>query len=227
MSDERGIRGGVPSAVLWDLDGTLLDSEPLWRKIKLDFLKQLGLELSPETIDATIGTHASVWIEEWTRLAGMPLDLEAAHEEILSSMVDGISPEMTVTGARDVLEHITSLGIPQALVSSSSRRLVDAGLLVLGNWFALSVAAQDVVNLKPAPDAYLLAAQRLGVLPSTCLVVEDSRAGASSGVAAGCRVLLVGGHIQGEVPGVWGFVPALSQMDLAELFGSAQSTSGS
>ncbi len=117
MSDEKVSMSGHPGAVLWDLDGTLLDSEPLWRKIKLDFLQQIGLELSPETIDATIGIHASVWIREWTALAGITLDLEAAHEAILSRMVDGISPEMTTDGAKYLLEHIASLGGPQALGS--------------------------------------------------------------------------------------------------------------
>jgi HAD superfamily hydrolase (TIGR01509 family) len=182
-----------PDAVFFDMDGTLIDSEPLWFDTEVSIIAEYGFELGREHWVHVLGQPNDVAVAYLLRVSGVPLTprelnrrIEAAMEAALGR---GIEP---VPGAKQLLADLNAAGVPLALVSASSRRIVDACLASIGaDHFALTVSGDDVVHGKPHPEPYLTAARRLGVAPERCAVVEDSPNGAASGAAAGCRVAAV------------------------------------
>ncbi|WP_405086491.1 HAD family hydrolase [Microbispora sp. NBC_01389] len=202
-----------PAAVLFDMDGTLVDTEDLWWDACAEVGRGLGAPLGPGDREA---------------LFGLPVEDAAAH--ILGRVNDGpgrSSVEAMLTrafvrriesgvtplpGAVALLESLRAAGVPAVLVSASPRTVVDIVLeSVGGHLFRLSVAAGDSARNKPAPDPYLAAASRLGADPAACVAVEDSPTGIASARAAGCAVIAVG-----PLDGVSGVttVPTLESVDL-------------
>jgi HAD superfamily hydrolase (TIGR01509 family) len=186
---------GPLEAVLWDMDGVLVDSEPLWTLAEQELATELGGTWSAEIKAAVVGTRLDVAVPAILRFFDAPVTPEQVAETsswLLGRMVELFSAELpVVTGATGLHAALAAEGVPQALVSSSYRVLVDAVLAQGVGPFALSVAGDEVVHGKPHPEPYLTAAARLGVDPTRCAVIEDSPSGVAAGEAAGCAVLAV------------------------------------
>ena len=182
-------------AVLWDMDGVLVDSEPLWTVAEVELAAELGGTWSAEIKAAVVGTRLEVAVPTILRFFGVPDTPEQVAETsqwLLGRMVELFRQDLPVLpGAAELLAALRDEGVPMALVSSSYRVLVDAVLDQGVGPFALSIAGDEVQHGKPHPEPYLTAAQRLGVDPARCVVVEDSPSGVAAGEAAGCAVLAV------------------------------------
>lgn len=184
----------LPGAVLLDLDGTLVDSESVHAEGIARCLARRGVDISAAERDFVIG-HA--WQEIYDRLdvrRRADIDLAtlqagtAAEEEAMRA--EGIDIEV-LAGARELVDLIDALAVPQCIVSGSSVAEIERAVAQLGfaDKLAFYLGAEDYPRGKPAPDGFLTAAARLRVDPERCLVVEDSRAGIDAARAAGMRVI--------------------------------------
>lgn len=189
----------LPGAVFWDMDGLLVDTEPIWTVAEIDLARRLGGAWDDQIKAAVVGTRLDVAVPGILTYFGHEPTPEAVREAadwLLARMVELYAGPLTVRpGATALLCELADAGVPQALVSSSYRRLVDA---VLGHgpalgWpaFATVVAGDEVEHGKPHPEPYLTAAARLGVDAAGCVVLEDAPSGVASGEAAGCAVVAV------------------------------------
>ena len=190
-----------PAAVLWDMDGLLVDTEPVWTVAEEELAERLGGTWSPDLKARIVGTRLDVAVPtilRWYAVDAGPAAVSEASAWLLGRMTELFAAEVTLLpGVAALLEALAQAGVPMALVSSSYRVLVDAVLAHGLGPFAVTIAGDEVAHGKPAPEPYLLAASRLGVDPSACVVLEDSAAGVASGQAAGCAVVAVP-----SVPGV-------------------------
>lgn len=184
----------LPAALILDLDGTLIDAEPIHAEGIARLFADHGLTLS-ECERAFVIGHAWQEIHEFVRAEErLGLDLEALKAGTIAAkermFADGVAIPV-LAGARELVALARRLGIPTVIVSGSSRREIEHALLHLGFADALEfyLGCEDYPRGKPAPDGFLAAAERLGVAPARCLVVEDSRAGVDAALAAGMRVL--------------------------------------
>lgn len=180
--------------MLVDMDGLLVDSEPLWTLAEEELAHELGGVWSAELKAAVMGTRLDVSVPtilEWYGHRPTAPAVAEASQFLLHRMVELYGTAVPLRpGARELLEALRGAAIPAALVSSSYRVLVDAVLDSLGPCrFATSVAGDEVGRGKPDPEPYLAACRALGVLPAACVVLEDSEAGLRSGEAAGCAVV--------------------------------------
>jgi HAD superfamily hydrolase (TIGR01509 family) len=209
----------VPAAVLWDMDGTLVDTEPYWI----------------ETEYALVAEHDGSWSQEHAlNLVGNDLLVSAAYirehggvdldpEEIVDRLLDGVIARINEAvpwrpGAVELLAHLNAARVPCGLVTMSYARFVAPVLAALPEAsFAAVVTGDEVTVGKPHPEPYLTAASLLGADPRRCVAIEDSNTGAKSAEAAGCAVLVVPNH----VPVLDGdrrvFRESLVGVDLAEL----------
>jgi HAD superfamily hydrolase (TIGR01509 family) len=182
-------------AVLWDMDGVLVDSEPLWTVAEIELAALLGGTWSDEIKALVVGTRLDVAVPTILRYFGAPDTPKQVAESsawLLDRMVELFAGRLaTMPGAVQLLAAVHATGVPMALVSSSFRVLVDAVLAQGIGPFALSLAGDEVGRAKPDPEPYLTAAQALGADPSRCVVIEDSPAGVAAGEAAGCALVAV------------------------------------
>ena len=187
---------GRLAAVLWDMDGTLLDSEKLWDIALYDLADHLGGVLLPETRHALIGSSgpdAMAILFDALRLDDHP-DAVRAAGDWLEDRITGLFREGVPwrPGAKDALGLAREAQVSTGLVTNTKRTLAEVALDTLGReFFDTSVCGDEVQRGKPAPDPYLRAAELLGVDPGDCLAVEDSPTGAAAAAAAGCRVLVI------------------------------------
>jgi len=184
-------RLGALGAVIFDMDGVLVDSEPLQEAALAEFLARRGKAMTHLAYAATIGlSHQAFWA---TLIASLDLDMTIEdgvreHEALLLPRLAGVPP---TPGARELVRGLASLGIPLAVASSSFRPIVDATLRAIGlaDAFGAVVSGEEVQHGKPDPEIFLLAAQRLGVAPGACVAVEDSPHGVRAAIAAGMACL--------------------------------------
>ena len=189
-------------AVLWDMDGLMVDSEPLWTAAEEELAGALGGTWDAEVKARIVGTRLDVAVPTILGHFGAEATPEAVATTsawLLHRMVELFRADELplLPGVRELLAALAAEQVPMALVSSSYRVLVDAVLAGGLGPFAVTLAGDEVEHGKPAPDPYLLAAQHLGVDATRCVVLEDSPAGVASGEAAGCAVVAVP-----SVPGV-------------------------
>ncbi|MBE1536206.1 HAD superfamily hydrolase (TIGR01509 family) [Actinomadura algeriensis] len=209
----------APEAVLFDMDGLLIDSERLWLEVESEVMAWLGGTWTPEHQERLVGGSLSIAVAYMLELTGA----DASPEEIGRRMLDGMHERLTacapmMPGAKELLAELRAAGVPAALVSSSHRRLIEPVLDAVGReHFVLSVAGDEVGNTKPHPEPYLTAAGRLGADPSRCVVLEDSPNGVAAGEAAGCVVVAVPGVL--PIPPAPGrtVVESLREIGLARL----------
>ncbi|MFP5218957.1 MAG: HAD family hydrolase [Actinomycetes bacterium] len=188
-------------AVLWDMDGLLVDTEPLWTVAEHELAARAGGTFTPWMKAAIVGTRLEVAVPTLLTMLGAPAtpdDVARTSRWLLERMVELFGQPLPLRpGAARLLAALARAGVPQALVSSSYRVLVDAVLAHGTGPFATTLAGDEVARAKPDPMPYLSAAARLGADPARCVVLEDSPAGLASGSAAGCAVVAVP-----DVPGV-------------------------
>nr|WP_281372481.1 HAD family phosphatase [Prauserella isguenensis] len=182
---------------MWDMDGTLIDSEKLWDVVLAEATQRLGGELTLEQRTALVGSNMAATSRRLLEIAGRAVTDEAADD--VASWMRGRTAELFSgalpwrPGARAALEELRATGVPCALVTSTERGLTELALNTIGReFFAATVCGDEVDGKnKPHPEPYLRAARLLGVDPATCVAVEDSPVGAASAEAAGCAVLVV------------------------------------
>ncbi len=186
---------GELRAVLFDLDGLLIDSEPIWFRVEERVLAELGgaRPWRHEDQAACVGGTLPLTADYLRGLARMPVSNAEVQRRLLTGMAAALrGPVPLRPGALELLRALASDGVPCALVSSSYRVLVDAALGTIGpEHFAISVAGDEVRRPKPDPEPYRTAARRLDVEPSACVVFEDAPAGVASAEAAGCVCVVV------------------------------------
>jgi HAD superfamily hydrolase (TIGR01509 family) len=180
----------LPTAVLWDMDGTLVNTEPLWMAAETELVHSWGGQWSHEDGLSLVGnpltTSASILQER-----GVDLSLDEIIDYLSVRVRAGVAARTPwQPGAEALLRALAEAGVPQALVTSSYRNLALPFAEVAGV-FATVVAGDDVQHAKPHPEPYLMAAEHLGVDVTRCVIVEDSPSGIGSAVAAGGRVLAV------------------------------------
>jgi len=185
------------AAVLWDMDGPLVDTEPYWIETEYAIAERHGGTWSEEHALNLVGNDlldSGRYIREH-----MGIDLEPAQivEELLDGVVARVEREVPwQPGAVDLLADLNRAGVPCALVTMSWRRFVAPILAALPpDTFEAVVTGDAVSNGKPHPEPYLTAAGILGVDPASCLAIEDSNTGARSAESAGCTVLVVENHV--------------------------------
>jgi HAD superfamily hydrolase (TIGR01509 family) len=181
------------AAVLFDMDGILVDSEPVWYEIEGALVERLGGTWGRHHQARCIGGTVDATCRYIAELTGTTLTVAEIQHEVMTGMVEHFSTVLpVVSGAVELVDAVRARGVATALVSSSFRVLVDAALLKLGaSRFDVSVAGDEVQNGKPDPEPYLTACERLGVAPEQAVVVEDAPHGVRSAEAAGCAVVVV------------------------------------
>jgi HAD superfamily hydrolase (TIGR01509 family) len=223
----------LPAAVLWDMDGTLVDTEPYWIAAEHAIVKEAGGVWNEEYAHQLVGNDLMVsaqFIKD-----NSPVDLEPVQiiEDLLARVIEQVREHVPWRpGARELLASLRTAEVPSALVTMSWRSLADAVVAALpADTFTVVITGDEVQHGKPHPEPYLAAARALGVEVTDCVAIEDSPTGVRSAVAAGVPTLAVPhvvpvpltvGAVQ--VPSLQGIEPA----DLRALFdGARQSSAGS
>ena len=181
------------TAVLFDMDGLLIDSEPLWLAAETKVMERLGAGWTEADQQALLGGSLERTIRHLLAKATRPQPPEVVADWLMSGMEERVRREGVPLqpGARELLAAVTAAGLPYGLVTSSERGFMDAVLASTGMRFAVTVCADDVSVTKPDPEPYLLGAKLLGADPARCTVLEDSPNGVASAEAAGCQVIVV------------------------------------
>ena len=190
-------------AVLFDMDGTLVDSEKLWDISLAALYEYHGGSLTPEVRASMVGGSAEDTIR--TVYTDLGLDMEPAAMAESDRRLHEYTGELFEAGlpwcdgAQELLEALAAEGTPMALVTNTARALTDRALNSIGrHYFSTTVCGDEVPRGKPSPDVYQRAASLLGLSPSVCLAIEDSVTGTAAAEAAGCPVLVVPNDV--EVP---------------------------
>ena len=194
-------------AVLFDMDGLLVDSEPLWFVVEREVAERLGAPWGEADQEALIGGSLERTVSYLLAKAGGAATpggaataegaATARRADVARWLVDGMARLVLARGlplqpgAARLLAGLEAAGVPCALVTASSRVIMDAVLKVTGLSFGVTVCGEDVQRGKPDPEPYMRAAALLGVLPSGCVVLEDSPTGVAAARAAGCPVIAV------------------------------------
>jgi HAD superfamily hydrolase (TIGR01509 family) len=216
------LAGDGLAAVLFDMDGTLVDSEKVWDVGLRELARRYGGELSAPARTRMIGTsmaesmdilHADIdqpWRDPYTSVTW----LEARVRDLFASGL------VWRPGARELLAEVRAAGIPSALVTATRRHLVEVALTTIGaDNFDVVVCGDDVARTKPHPDPYLTAAARLGVPPQRCIAIEDSPTGVTSARRAGCVVVAVPCEVALTDPDGVIMVDSLELLDVPTLRG--------
>jgi HAD superfamily hydrolase (TIGR01509 family) len=217
----------LPAAVLWDMDGTLVDTEPYWIAAEYALVAEHGGTWSDAHAHALVGSDLLVSGEYIRRHGGVDLPAARIVEDLLDRVVASVLEHIPWRpGAQELLAALGADGVPCALVTMSYRRLADAVTAALpAGTFATVVTGDEVRYGKPHPEPYLEAAARLGVPVQECVAIEDSRTGVASAEAAGVPVLAVPHLVPiPEGPGrvVVATLEGLDREGLAELWAAAR-----
>jgi len=225
LSGENTPGGPDPGlrAVLFDMDGLLVDSEPLWFEAECSVMATMGgLWTHADQVQLTGGSLAHS-VGYMRARALRPAEPEQIGRWLLDAMATLIAERGVpfMAGATELLAELTAAGIPMALVTSAQRRIMDAVIAGTGLAFGVTVCAEDVSLGKPHPEPYLRAAAALGEPPAGCVVLEDSPRGIAAAQAAGCPVIAVPSVPLPEAMGAAGpgrlIVTSLGEVDLARI----------
>lgn len=219
-------------AVLFDMDGTLVDSEKLWDIAMQELYRKFGAEMTPEVRESTVGgSSESVMKIVYTDLG---LEQDPADMAATADWLHVITGELFEAGlpwcdgARELLDALHDAAVPMALVTNTRRGLTEKALESIGrHYFTASVCGDEVANGKPAPDPYRKASALLGLDPVQCLAIEDSVTGALSAEDAGCPVLVVPNDVEVPVTVRRRHIGTLSGLDVAglrQIYGELQPT---
>lgn len=205
-----------PAAALWDMDGTIIDSDPLWMVAEEAMLGRYGIEYPPDLSEKLVGSGLTAAARLFQEL-GVPLSVDAIIDEWATGVVHGLAhttPEW-MPGALELLAEFREAGIPNALVTMSVRSIADAVIALLpeGTFDAI-VTGDSADHEKPHPDPYLRGAAELGVDPEHCVAFEDSTPGARSAADAGAVVIGVQNVISLQGSAAHTILPTLAGVDV-------------
>ena len=180
-------------AVAFDLDGVLLASEEVWDAVRERYVRERGGRYDEEVQRAMMGMSAPEWSAYLHEEAGVPDEPEVINRDVVERMLEAYRRELPLLPGAEQAVRRAAAAFPLALASSSNREVFEAVLELAGlaNCFRATVSSEEVERGKPAPDVYLEAARRLGVVPERCAAVEDSHAGIRSAKSAGMRVIAI------------------------------------
>ena len=183
----------TPDAVFFDMDGLLVDTEPLWYEVERSIVTDLGGDWSQADSALLVGGSLDRTIAHILSVTGPVAEPSWVEDRLLGGMTERLRAGVPLQpGAKRLIGELTDAGVPLALVTSSQRQHMDAVLAMVGpGTFDATVCAADVTQVKPHPEPYLTASARLGVDPAHCVVLEDSLNGTLAGEAAGCAVVTV------------------------------------
>ena len=183
----------APFAVVFDLDGVLLDSEQRWNEAKEALVRETGGTWRDEAPHVMMGMSSPEWSAYLMNDLAVPLGQPEINREVVRRMEDGYRAGLPLLpGAGETVRALAARW-PLGLASSSNRELIDLFLELagFGDAFRVTVSSEEVARGKPSPDAYLEAASRLGADPARCVAIEDSSNGIRAGRAAGMTVIAV------------------------------------
>ena len=210
----------LPRAVLWDMDGTLVDTEPYWIRTEYELAERYGGSWSEAHALNLVGNDLRVSAAYIREHMGIDLGIDEIVETLLDGVVRKVQEEVPWRpGAVDLLARTRARGIPCALVTMSYDRFVAPILERLPpETFRVVVTGDRVAQGKPHPEPYLTAAAALGVPASEGLAIEDTNPGAWSAAAAGCLVLVVENHVPVLPTERRVFADSLEGLDPAEIW---------
>jgi HAD superfamily hydrolase (TIGR01509 family) len=180
-------------AVVFDLDGVILESEEIWDDVRERYVRERGGRYDAEAQRAMMGMSSTEWSRFIHEELGVGLPPERINADVVELMIARYRDELPlVPGARKAVERMGA-AFPLAIASSSNRPLIDAVLELAGlaELFRATVSSEEVARGKPAPDVYLEAARRVGAEPQRCAAIEDSHSGIASAKAAGMTVVAI------------------------------------
>jgi HAD superfamily hydrolase (TIGR01509 family) len=180
-------------AVVFDLDGVILDTEELWDEVREGLARERGGRWSDKAQADMMGMSSPEWSAYMHDVVGLPEAPEEINREVVARMLDGYAERLPlIDGAVEAVERMAARW-PLGLASSSNRELIDRALEVSGlaRHFRATVSSEEVPRGKPAPEVYLEAVRRLGVQPAACAAIEDSANGIRSAHTAGMRVIAI------------------------------------
>jgi HAD superfamily hydrolase (TIGR01509 family) len=183
----------MPAAVIFDLDGVIMDSEQRWNGAKEALVRDTGGRWRDEAPSVMMGMSSSEWAAYLRDDLGVPMDVGAISRDVVRRMENGYREALPLLpGAGDAVRSLAARW-PLGLASSSNREIIDLVLELtgFGDAFQVTVSSEEVERGKPAPDVYLETARRLGVEPADCVAIEDSGNGLRSAHAAGMTVIAV------------------------------------
>jgi sugar-phosphatase len=180
-------------ALIFDMDGLMVDSEPLWFEVERSFARNRGADWSEALAHASVGQGLARTLRTMNELLGFAVDIERDSAIIVDMFVARVGELTLKPGFVELFDGAVARGVPCAVASSSAHRLVAATLarFSLLDRFAAVVAGDQVARPKPAPDIFVEAANRLRAAADDCVVLEDSLAGVTGARAAGMRVIAV------------------------------------
>lgn len=214
----------APGAVIFDMDGVLTDSEPLINEAALAMFGELGVRVAPDDFLPFVGTGEDRYLGGVAEKYGVSIDLAAAKRRTYEIYLELVPRRLRAfPGACELVHRCKEAGLKVALASSADRIKIDANLREIGlppeTWDAI-VTGDDVENKKPAPDLFLLAADRVGVEPSHCVVIEDAPNGIDAARAAGMRCVGVAQTFQVDRLGSADLVrPTVAEVEWTDLVG--------
>lgn len=181
------ICGVHPQAVIFDLDGVLIESEQVWDEVRRGLATDAGRPWPPETTSALQGMSTPEWSRHLVEVIGVPGPPEEAAATVIRRMADRYRSHLPLLPGAVETVRVLADRWPLGVASSSPPRLIEVVLATAGiaDRFQVAISSEEVDRGKPAPDVYLAAASRLGVDPTRCVAVEDSTNGLRAAVAAG------------------------------------------
>jgi len=183
----------MPAAVIFDLDGVIVDSEQLWNGAKQELVRETGGRWREEAPRRMMGMSSREWAAYLRDELGVPMDVDAISREVVRRMEDGYRRALPLLPGAERAVRALAGRWPLGLASSANREVIDLVLELagFGDAFRGTVSSEEVERGKPAPDVYLESARRLGVAPAACVAVEDSSNGLRAAHAAGMTVIAV------------------------------------
>ncbi|MEH1166404.1 HAD family phosphatase [Micromonospora sp. CPCC 205539] len=183
----------MTDAVVFDLDGVIVDSEPVWEEVRRAYVATHGGTWQPDTQRRLMGMSTGEWAHYLSGELGVARTPEQVADEVVEEMTRRYRAHVPLIAGADLVVRRMAARWPLGLASSSPTRLIAAALAATGltDAFAATLSTEETERGKPAPDVYLSVARSLGVDPAHCVAVEDSSNGVRSAAAAGMRVVAV------------------------------------
>ena len=180
-------------AVIFDMDGLLIDSEPVWDKARFLMAKEAGVDWNKDDHKAVMGVSTHEWVSYMIDRLSLSMPPKAVEQEIISKMSDIYAQKIPFFPGAIESVAMSSVHFPTGLASGSPRQLIDTVISdpALSGKFKVALSGDEFEKGKPSPDIYLAAAKGLGINPEKCVCLEDSGNGIMAGKNAGMKVIAV------------------------------------